>query len=188
MRSFKTEGIVIKRRNFSEADRIITIFSKRNGKITIKASGVRRITSRRSSHTELLNHSIFSLYQAKNMPLLTEIDSLNNFSDLKKDLKKVAASYHICELIDGLCAENSLPAGRQEENEAIFNLLTNTLNKIANNFNLKEAVYEFEIELLNLLGFHKKEQSKIRVNTQQLIEGILERKLKTRQILLQFTS
>lgn len=181
MRSFKTEGIVIKRRNYNEADRIITVFSKRNGKIIIKASGVRRITSRRSSHTELLNHSIFSLYQAKGMPLLTEVDSLNNFSDLKKDLKKVAASYHICELIDGLCAEN-------QENEAIFNLLTNTLNKIANNFNLKETVYRFEIELLSLLGFHTPSTSQAKINTQGLIEGILERKLKTRQILLQFTS
>ena len=60
MRSFKTEGIVIKRRNFNEADRIITVFSKRNGKINIKASGVRKITSRRSPHLELLNYSIFS--------------------------------------------------------------------------------------------------------------------------------
>lgn len=181
MRSFKTEGIVIKRRNYNEADRIITVFSKRNGKINIKASGVRRITSKRSSHIELLNYSIFSLYQGKNMPLLTEVDSLNNFSDLKKDLKKIAASYHICELIDGLCAEN-------QENEAIFNLLTNTLNKISNNFNLKETIYRFEIDLLSLLGFHTPQVSEIKINTQSLIEGILERKLKTRQILLQFTS
>lgn len=181
MRSFKTEGIVIKRRNFNEADRIITVFSKRNGKINIKASGVRKITSRRSSHIELLNYSIFSLHQNKNMPILTEVESLNNFSPLKKDLKKIAASYHICELIDGLCAEN-------QENEAIFNLLTKTLNKISNNFNLKETVYAFEIELLSLLGFHTPSVSQVKINTQGLIEGILEKKLKTRQILLQFTS
>lgn len=181
MRSFKTEGIVIKRRNYNEADRIITVFSRRNGKINIKALGVRKITSRRSSHIELLNYSIFSLYQGKNISTLTEVDSLNNFSDIKRDLKKIAAAYHICELIDGLCAEN-------QESEAIFNLLTNTLNKISNNFNLKEAVYEFEIELLGILGFHTSLTPHIKINTQELIENILEKKLKTRQILLQFTS
>ena len=38
MRSFKTEGIVIKRSNYSEADRIVTIFTKQNGKIKVKAT------------------------------------------------------------------------------------------------------------------------------------------------------
>jgi len=181
MRTFKTEGIVIKRFNFSEADRIITVFTKRQGKIKVKASGVRRITSRRSPHIELLNYSIFNLYQGKNMPILTEVESINNFSGLKKDLKKIAAAFHICELIDGLCAEN-------QENEAIFDLLIQTFSKISKNYNLREAVYAFEIELLSLLGFHTPSLSKIKINTQDLIEGILERKLKTRQILLQFTS
>lgn len=181
MRSFKTEGIVIKRRNYNEADKIVTIFSKKNGKINIKAVGVRRITSRRSSHIELLNYSTFNLYQGKGMPVLTEVTSLNDFSPLKKDLKKIAAAFHICELVDGLCAEN-------QENDAIFNLLMQTFSKISSNYNLRDTVYEFEIQLLNLLGFHKTEVAKTRVNTQQLIETILERKLKTRQILLQFTS
>ena len=181
MRSFKTEGIVIKRRNFQEADRIITVFSKKQGKISIKASGVRRIASRRSPHIELLNHSVFSLHQGKSLATLTEVESLNNFSNLKNDLKKIAAAFHICELIDGLCAEN-------QENEAIFDLLMQTLSKISKDHNLRETVYSFEIELLSLLGFHKPTLSNVKVNTQGLIEGLLERKLKTRQILLQFTS
>lgn len=181
MRAFKTEGIVIKRFNYNEADRIVTIFTKNQGKIKVKAAGVRRITSRRSSHIELLNYSIFNLHQGKGFPVLTEVESINNFSGLKGDLKKIAAAFHICELIDGLCAEN-------QESEPIFNLLTQTFNKISKDYNLREAVYEFEIELLSLLGFHTPTLSKVKVNTQGLIESILERKLKTRQILLQFTS
>lgn len=177
MRSFKTEGIVIKRNNYNEADRIITIFSKRQGKIKVKATGVRRITSRRSSHIELLNYSIFGLYQGKNMPVLTEVQSLENFSGIKKDLKKVMAAFHICELIDGLCAEN-------QENLEIFNLFENTLKRITIEEKLVQSVYEFEIELLSLLGFHTPQTA--RVNTKEVIEDILERKLKTRDILPQF--
>lgn len=176
MRSFKTEGIVIKRRNFNEADRIITVFSKRNGKINIKASGVRKITSRRSPHIELLNYSIFSLHQGKNMPVLTEVESLENFALLKKDLKKVGLAYHICELIDGLCAEN-------QENYHIFNLLQNTLRNLTKEDDLQGIIYKFEIQLLTLLGFHTPKVTAMRINTQGIIESILERKLKTRQIL-----
>ncbi len=180
MRSFKTEGIVIKRRNYNEADRIITVFSKKSGKISIKASGVRRITSRRSPHIELLNYSVFSLHQGRNMPVLTEVESLENYSLLKKDLKRIGLAYHICELIDGLCAEN-------QENPHIFDLLQNTLKKLSKEENLSDLIYKFEIELLILLGFHTPNSAALKINTQGIIENILERKLKTRQILHQLS-
>lgn len=176
MRSFKTEGIVIKRKNYQEADKIITIFSKKHGKIKVKAAGVRRITSRRSPHVELLNYSIFSLYQGKLMPILTEVQSLENFSDVKKDLKKIGFAYHICELIDGLCAEN-------QENLQVFNLLDKTLRKLSKDTDISNLLYEFEVELLRLLGFYSKNQADLKIDTQRIIENILEKKLKTRQIL-----
>ncbi len=180
MRSFKTEGIVIKRSNYSEADRIITIFSKRNGKIKIKASGVRRITSRRSPHVELLNLCIFNLHQGKNMPVLTEVESIENFSAIKKDLKKIGTAYHLCELIDGLCAEN-------QENQEIFNLLRKTLRNLSKEEDFTKLIYEFEIELLRLLGFYNAKNPDLKINTQGIIEEILERRLKTKQIIPQLS-
>jgi DNA repair protein RecO (recombination protein O) len=180
MRSFKTEGIVIKRSNYSEADRIVTIFTKKNGKIKIKANGVRRITSRRSPHIELLNYCVFSLYQGRNIPILTEVESKESFPSLKKDLKRIGFAYHVCELVDGLCAEN-------QENQDVFFLLGRTLRKLSKEENLSDIIYEFELELLRLLGFHKPSSSIAKINTQELIENILERRLKTKQILPQLS-
>jgi len=90
------------------------------------------------------------------------------------------AAFHVCELIDGLCAEN-------QENVEIFNLLQQTLKSISTQKSLVSVVYEFEIELLRLLGFYTKTTA-LKVNTKEVIEEILERKLKTRQILPQFYS
>ena len=180
MRSFRTEGIVIKRSNYSEADRIVTIFTKQNGKIKVKASGVRRIASRRSPHIELLNYCVFSLYQGKSMATLTEVESKESFPLLKKDLKRIGLAYHVCELIDGLCAEN-------QENQEVFMLLGRTLRKLSKEENLSQIIYEFELELLRLLGFHKTSTSSVRVDTQELIENLLERRLKTIQILPQLS-
>lgn len=180
MKSFKLEGIVIKRRNIGEADRIITVFSKSLGKVQIKAKGVRKISSRRSGHIELLNHCVLSLHQANLMPILTEVQSFENFSLLKSDLKRVGSAFHICELVDGLCAEN-------QANEEIFELLSTTLKKLSNAKILSEVIYEFEIEILKLLGFYKQSEN-LKINTRALIEEILERKLKTRPILYQFSS
>lgn len=176
MKTSKTEGIVIKRRNFGEADRILTVFTKRYGKIQIKAPGVRKITSRRSSHIELLNHSFFNLYHGKTMHLLTEIQSMNNFSVIKEDLRKIAYAYHVCELIDGLCAEN-------QENIAVFALLEKTLLDLTNENDCKTLIRRFEIDLLTMLGFYKPSFNALTLDTTSFIENVLEKKLKTRQIM-----
>jgi DNA repair protein RecO (recombination protein O) len=181
MRSVKTEGIVIKRKNFRETDRIVTIFSKNKGKIKIKAKGVRKISSRRSPHIELLNHSVFNLHQpTSGMPILTEVESLANYPVLKKDLKKIGTAYYFCELIDGLCAEN-------QENEEIFDLLKKALETISRDDRLDLISYRFELKLLKILGFSHDGQILEQDEMQNYIESILERKIKTRQIIHQFS-
>ena len=176
MRSFKTEGIVIRRRNMSEADRVLTVFTKDFGKIQIKAKGVRKITSKRSSHIELLNHAILGLHKGHVMSILTEVQTIESFSNIKIDLKKVGIAYHICELIDGLCPEN-------QENNEIFSLLHNILLKLSHEEDMSKAVYTFQLDLLAQLGYWSGERADKNFKTLAFIEDILERKLKTRQIL-----
>lgn len=176
MRLYKTEGIVLKRKNFREADRILTVFTKSHGKIMVNAPGVRRITSRRSSHIELLNLSIFTLYQsAKSFyPIVTEAQVLEDFSSIKNSLGKIGFAYYICELIDSLCAQN-------QENRGIFFLAKDILFKL-NNYSLNnEIIDNFENELLVALGFLPKLNY---LNNKYLfIEQILERRLSTRRLL-----
>lgn len=178
-RSFKTEGIVIKRRNFGEADRILTVFSKRNGKIQVKANGVRKITSRRSSHIELLNYSLFNLYSGRNLPILTEVETFENFSFIKEDLTKVGFAYHICELVDGLCAEN-------QENRKVLELLLNVFSKLSKEENIADIIHEFEVDLLVNLGFFRHVNSLQHFNSSSFIEELLERKLKAKQVITHF--
>lgn len=176
MRSFTTEGIVIKRRNMGEADRILTVFTKDYGKLQIKAKGVRKITSKRSSHIELLNFALLSLHKGNVMSILTEVQTIESFSDIKTDLKKVGIAYHICELIDGLCPEN-------QENSHIFTLLKDILTTLDKEEDVSRAVYNFQLALLAELGYWSGDRVDKDFKTLAFIENILERKLKTRQIL-----
>ncbi len=175
MRNFKTEGIIIKRRNFQDQDRILTIFTPFNGKISVRGTGVRKITSRRSGHIELLNHSMLTLYQGKSFPVLTEAATINNFSEIKKDLDTMGFAYHICELVDGLCPEN-------QENVQVFSLLKDTLMSLEADLDKRSIVNEFEMKLLAMLGFWNKVDYAQVFDTQSFIENILERRLKSRRI------
>ncbi len=182
MRNFKTEGIIIKRRNYKDSDRILTVLTKTHGKIYVMAAGVRKITSRRAGHIELLNHAVLTLYQGNAFPILTEASTIDNFSGIKSELNNIGLALHLCELVDGLCPEN-------QENIRVFYLLKETLGKLANGENNSSIVNEFERQLLMILGYwHKSnfatasEPNQTEVDTQIFIENILERKLKARQI------
>lgn len=177
MRSYKAEGIIIKRKNFGEADRIITVLTKNKGKIQVKAVGVRKIQSRRSPHIELLNNCVLYLYKGRgSLPVLTEVQSIESFQEIKNDLTKIGFAYHLCELIDGLCAEN-------QENFNVFNLFFNTLHRLSADKDIMSTVHEFEVELLTILGFWPKGRVVKNLNTQYIIESILERRLKSKSIL-----
>ena len=175
IRSYRTEGIVIKRNNYSEADRIITIFTKDQGKISIKASGVRKIISRRSAHVEPLNHVLITLHRGNKFPILGEAQTIESYDEIKQDLSKVGHAYHVCEIIDGLCPEN-------QENIRVFFLLKNILHLMSKEIITNEMVDAFEVGLLTELGFWNNTFMTKNLDNQDFIENILERRLKSRRI------
>lgn len=214
MHSHKVKGIILKRTNFKELDRILTVFTEELGKISIMAAGVRKITSRRSPHIELFNVSSLTLHKTKGFPILTEAHTIESFSEVKEDLTRIGFAYHICELVDGLCPE-------AQENQKVFALLYSTLVKLSsseqpthffservrwtpdeskslpstssgNNMfsksdseDIVSVIHDFEIQLLILLGYFKYYSANAHFNTISFIEQILERKLKARQMIHQ---
>jgi len=145
MRGFKIEGVVLKRRNFGEADRILTVFSLQRGKISVVAKGVRRITSRRAGNVELLNRVAMFLYQGKGMPILTEADSLDTFPKIKADLTLSTYAYHIIELVDKMTAEN-------QENRILYEHLVEVLKRLERSPR-QILIRVFEAKILSNLGF-----------------------------------
>ena len=151
MRGFKTEGIILKRKNFGEADRILTVFTLSRGKISIVAKGVRRVTSRRAGNVELLNRVSLFLYQAKGMPLLTEAESIETYSKIKSNLALSTYAYHIIELIDKLTAEN-------QENRILYEHLVRVLQRFEKRPR-QLLIRAFEVKILSLMGFANFQES-----------------------------
>lgn len=176
MRTFKTTGIIIKRKNIGEADRILTILTQDLGKIQVKAKGVRKITSKRASHIEPLNHAQLTLYKTQQMPVLTEVATVDSFSAIKGNLPRMGMAYHVCELVDSLCPEG-------QENTQVFVLLQSILEALATEEKVGQKIHKFEIDLLSTLGYVSSDQDLSGAKASFFIESLLERKLKTRQIL-----
>lgn len=183
MRTYKVEGIVLRRRNLGEADRVLTILSKEYGKIAVKAPGVRRIPSRRSSHVELLNLSQFTLYRSSKVfiPIVTEAQTLEDFSPIKSDLRKIGVALYICELINGLCADS-------QENMRVYFHLKSILSELSKTLDAFELIKKFEKDLLTELGFWSEAKLLQTQDSQIVMERLLERKLKTLRVMPLFAS
>lgn len=145
LRGIKVEGVILKRRNLGEADRILTVFSLQKGKISVLAKGVRRITSRRSGNVELLNRCLLYLHQAKTFSILTEAISLDTFQKIKDNLTLSTYAFHVIELMDRMTAEN-------QPNELLYEHLVRVLQRLSRNPR-QILVRAFEVKILSLLGF-----------------------------------
>jgi len=173
MSNYKTEGVILKRSNYGEADRILTIYTKHYGKIRAIAKGVRKITSRKGGNLELFNHCVLFLARGRNLDIVTEAQVVNSFSRLGDDLEKAAGAFYLVELIDQLTPDGQV-------NRQVFDLLIEGLAQISADANADECgknINRFEVNLLRLLGFWSDKIDKR--NVKSYIEEIIERKLRS---------
>lgn len=172
LRTYKTEGIIVKRISVNEADRILTVFTKYHGKITCIAKGVRKPTSRKSGHVELFDRSSLFLAKGKNLDLVTQAEIIERFSHLSQHIKATKAAFHVIELIDRLLPE------RQEHTDIYLEVLK--ILRIINKQKLstRNQIAAFERKILTLLGFGLPKDSSYE-NLKIHIESIVEKKLST---------
>lgn len=178
-KTFKTEGIVLKRTNFAEADRIVTVFSKHYGKIVCLAKGIRKMCSRKRGNLEIFNQVILFVVSGKGLDIITETELLNSFSVWRKSLTKIATAYEICEMVDKLTVEGN-------EQEEVYCLLKESLKQIGNleQNELSALVNVFGEKLTQLLGFWPRNKPfPENFNAILFVEQIMERELKSKKFL-----
>jgi len=147
MAVIKTKGIIIKRINLGEADKIITIITQNRGKIRVVAKGVRKPHARLSGFLEMFHYNEYLLAEGRNLDIVTGANTLDTLHGISRDLKSIALAYYMAEIIDGLIEETQDPGN-------IFDLIYSTFREISKG-NIKLSVIKsfFEINILNILGF-----------------------------------
>lgn len=107
MNQYVTTGIVIKRVNYGEADRIMTFLTPKRGKIRGMAKGVRREKSKLAGGIELFSEADLTLIKGRG-----EIDTLIstrlkiNYGNIVKDLTRTNAGYDFISIVDAVTEDN----------------------------------------------------------------------------------
>ena len=173
MKHVSFEGVVIKKSNFSEADKIVTIFTKEFGKITVLAKGLRRLSSKRSGSLDLFSHIKGSSVSGRgNLPTLTEVLLINQHAAWKKHFGRISVAYRLAEVIDKLTADS-------QPHPQTYDLFLAHLTNISHlNKNWVADLDNWILGLLGSLGYLDI-KSPLNIDLQAFIEDLADRPLKS---------
>lgn len=167
-RSYTSEGIILGRKNYGEADRILSVYSKDHGRLSLMAKGIRRPKSRKRGHLEIFSLLNFQATTGHGIDLMTEADISDDFSEIRKSLPKVSLAYYFMEVIGKITHEN-------EKNQELFDLILDSLNKLKGETKLKTLRFDFIQKLLTLMGYWP--EGKVLTSPDEVLEEVIERQI-----------
>lgn len=145
MINVKTKGIVLKRINYGEADRILTILTSGHGKIKAIAKGSRKILSKLGGSLEPFCLVDFIFHEGKSFHIVTSAVVTKHFEKIHTDIDKTAKAFYIGELLDKFLEE-------KQNHPEVFELFKKYLE------NLESAddpilIPVFSAKILEAVGF-----------------------------------
>ena len=143
----RTEGIVLKEIRYKDTSKIINVYTKEYGRISIMARGAYRPKSKIIANTQPFSYSEYNLHRGRNFFYLNQGDLLNSFYCIREKMERVAYGSYMLELI-----EKSLP--EEEEHEKIFLLLKKgliILEKLDSDF--IKFIISYELKFISFLGY-----------------------------------
>lgn len=172
-RSFSSEGFVLARRDFGEADRIIDVYSKEKGKISLIAKGVRRPKSRKRGHLEIFSKVKFQAASGRGMDIMTEVETIDDYGAVRKSMKKISLAYYFMEVAGKITHEGGESAG-------VYYLLSDSMEELKSALKLKALRIDFVVKLLKLLGFWPKDKDL--PFPDEKLEEVLERQIYSKRV------
>ena len=145
-RTYRSEAIVLRRTDFGEADRLLTLYSREYGKIKALAKGARKPQTRKTGHVELFMRTAFMFAKGKSIDIITQAELVEAYPALREDLVRTTYGAYGAELLDSLTPEADRDPGK-------YTLLANALGWFADSDNLRLAARYYELRLLSLAGY-----------------------------------
>lgn len=171
--SFTSEGFVLARRNFGEADRILDVYSKEKGKISLIAKGIRRPKSRKRGHLEVFSKISFQVVNGKGMGILTEAETISDYREIRKSIKRVSLAYYFMEVINKVIHDG-------EENPELYNILSNSMEKLKVEKELRKLRKNFVVDILKVLGYWPKDKNL--PFPDEKLEEVMERQVYSKRV------
>lgn len=172
-RSFSTEGVILSRKNYGEADRLLLIFSRSYGKMFLLAKGVRKPKSRKRGHIEIFSKVKYSFTKNDHFILMNEVELIDAYVGIRQNLKKTALAYYMVELVSKILEEG-------ESHDEVYEILLKYFRVLQKYTKLKKLRWSFIYEILVSLGYWP--MDKQMDDPDRIIESVLERGINSKRV------
>jgi DNA repair protein RecO (recombination protein O) len=113
MSLYRDTGVVLRVHKLGEADRIVTLITRRHGKVRAVAKGVRRTKSRFGARLEPFGHVDVQFYTGRTLDVITQVETVDAFGiGLVGDYPRYTAGCAVLETAERMVAEEGEPALR----------------------------------------------------------------------------
>lgn len=145
----RTDAIVLRSIEYSETSRIVTLYTRDRGRMSVMARGARSSKSRYGSTLEPLSHiqAVVFCKQGRDLQQLTETSHIDVWSGIRTSLPKLEIGYRMLELTSALMHQ-------EESNPGVFTLLASVLSALdATDERTGNLWPYFQLRLAAALGF-----------------------------------
>ncbi len=146
MLTHECEAVVLAALDYGETDRIVTLFTREQGKIRAIARHGKKSVKRFSGALEIFARLRLHLVLKEGLSSLRGTDIVTVFPHIRNDLLKISYAGYACEVVDRLLPEAMC-------NPRLFRLLVSYLEQLEISPSRADDRRFFEVNLLNILGY-----------------------------------
>ncbi len=141
----KIEGIIVNETPYGETSKVLQIFTRELGIISVMGKGVKSMKSRLRPFTIKFTYGFFYLYYKEDkLSILKEVDLINPFKTIKSDILTISYLSYLSEL--------STQVYKHSMNPLVYDLFIKVLNKMEQGMNPLILTNILEIKYLDFLG------------------------------------
>lgn len=142
-----TKALVLRETKYKDADKILTILTADEGKLTVKARGALRKSCKYAAASQILCYSDMTLFGNKGKWSLNEAQTVEQFLSLREDIEYLALANYFADMLDAVSDEDS-------PNPEVLQLGLNSLFALSRRLYKPEHIKAvFELRLMCLSGF-----------------------------------
>jgi len=140
-------GLVLRITPYKDHDALLTLLTADQGKLTVKARGLRRKNNPMVATCQLLAYGEFTVFEYRGMHTINEAQSIELFQRLRNDLTKLSLATYFAQVADVLSQEDT-------PDSALLNLVLNSLYALCNLSIPEEQIKAvFELRAACLAGY-----------------------------------
>lgn len=142
-----TQGLVLRVSPYNDTDAMLTLLTGEQGRLSAKVRGLRRKNSPLSAPCQLLAYAEFTLFEYKGTYTVNEAQTIELFSDLRKDLQRLSLGTYFAQVSEILSQEDDPTPG-------ILSLVLNCLHVLSKGQLPEEQIKAvFELRSACLAGY-----------------------------------